>query len=375
MSWTIDTFPIFELTTGDELSLKTYTLKGNRKGPHIHIQANVHGAELQGNALILRLMEFLKGKDINGSITFIPMANPLGLNNKQGIYTAGRFNPHTGDNWNRNYIDIIKKSNFDLKDFCQSHIDTDWDEIKSKYKSELKNIFASYIDKLKSDYKLSENNYLNLILQKTASASDGILDLHTGPIATEYLYCAYYEKEIATYLNFPHVLMMPDEFAGAMDEAGFMPWIYLREEFKNQGREIALDIESFTLELGSEEQFSMKTQEDQLEGIINYLKYKGCLEGEAKAYSYKSCDLSDYKTYHAPKAGFCEYKVSVGSSYKKGDVLASIYNLKELDPNSPIESTEYDLLAQEDGIIINYAPSSAIQMGMELFQVMTNINE
>ena len=373
MNWKVEQLPIYELSTGDTFSIKTYTLS-NGVGPHVHIQASVHGAELQGNAIILRLMEQLKAEDLQGSITFIPLANPLATNNKHGTYTFGRTNPHTGDNWNRNYTDIIEKTDFDIKEFCSKNLDKDWQQIKSAFKIELENLFKDHISQLQSSHQLSENNYLNLILQKTAAKADVILDLHTGPIATEYLYCAHYEKEIAKYLNFPYVLFMPDEFAGAMDEAAFSPWIKLKESLAELGKEIELDVYSLTCELGSEEVFSMTSQSDQLEGIINFLKFNKVLSGEIQTYPYKSCELSDNKTYQAPHGGLVDYKLSPYDTFKKGDTLCSTYKLNKLDPTNPIASTKFDLIAQEDGLIINRCPSSAVQKGMELYQVMTNIS-
>ena len=56
--------------------------------------------------------------------------------------------------------------------------------------------------------------------------------------------------------------------------------------------------------------------------------------------------------------------------YKKGDVLASIYNLSTLDPEKPIESTQEEIKAIQDGIVINRCPSSSVHEGMELFQIM-----
>ena len=258
MKWNEYEFPIKELATGETLNLKTYTIHGKEPGPHIHIQASVHGAELQGNAVILQLMDMLNTREIKGSITFIPLANPYATNNKHGTYTYGRYNPVTGDNWNRNYRDIIKDSNFDIVAFVNSYKDKPWKEIKAAFKTKLDEIFESHIEHLNQTKMLSENNKLNLLLQQLAAKADGILDLHTGPVATRYLYAAEYEEEISYYLKFKHILIIPDEFGGAMDEACFMPWIHLRDTFKSIGKDISLDIESFTLEFGSEETFSMQ---------------------------------------------------------------------------------------------------------------------
>ena len=374
MKWKIDSYPIKELATGETLNIKTYTAIG-APGPHIHIQASVHGAELQGNAVILQLMEMLNDITINGSITFIPLANPYATNNKHGTYTYGRYNPVTGDNWNRNYVDVILKSGFDIDNFAKEHQDLPWHELKETFKIKLDQIIDQYVEKLIQNKTLSENNKLNLILQKLCAKSDTILDLHTGPVATRYLYSAEYEQDIAQFLKFKHILIIPDEFGGAMDEAAFMPWIHLKNGLKKLGRDIKLDVESFTLEFGSEETFCMQNASKDVESIINFLKYKGVVSGEPNKIDSYSCHLENYRTIYSPNGGLVDYHFEPGQKYSKGDTLASFYNLKNIDPLNPITSSRSTVVAEEDGIIINRCPSSSVHQGMELFQVMTKLTE
>jgi predicted deacylase len=222
---------------------------------------------------------------------------------------------------------------------------------------------------------LSENNKLNLILQQLASKADGVLDLHTGPVATRYLYAAEYEKEVSKYLKFKHILIIPNEFGGAMDEASFMPWIHLLKALKKYDIEVDLDIESFTLEFGSEETFCMENASKDVESIINYFKYKGMIEGSPDQIDAHSCHLDNFKTIYSPSGGLVDYHFDPGQRFLKGDTLASFYNFKKIDPTDPIVSSRSSIIAQQDGIIINRCPSSSIHEGMELFQVMTKLEE
>lgn len=370
MNWKTEEIPIKQLATGHSLTFKTHTITG-KPGPHIHIQASVHGAELQGNAVILKLMESLKDIDLYGSITFIPLANPWATNNKHGTYTYGRYNPVTGDNWNRNYTDIFNIYKDEIKSFCNKYKDETWDNIKKQFKLFLESTLENHILELEKQKKISSNNKLNLYLQKIASKADGILDLHTGPTATRYLYASDYVEDKAKYLLFKYILIMPSEFGGAMDEAGFMPWIHLQNALKEIGREINLDLESYTLEFGSEETFCMKSATNDVESIINYLKYKGLIKEEPKIIKSHYANLENYQTIYSHTGGLVDYNVNPGDAYGKGDVLASIYNLSALDPHNPIESTKEEIKALEEGIVINRCPSSSVHEGMELLQVMS----
>lgn len=376
MQWLINEIPVKELSTGEVLSIKTYTLKGNSPGPHVHVQASVHGAEIQGNAVILKLMEKLKGIEIKGSITLIPLANPYATLNKHGTYTYGRYNPVTGHNWNRNYIDIVKTCKINLNDFVNQYLNDPVELIVAEYKKYIQNALDIYVSSLANANTLQDNNRINLILQGLSVSADGVLDLHTGPTATRYLYSAEYEEEISKVMLFKNILVIPNEFDGAMDEASFMPWIHLTKAYQDNGREIKFPIESFTLEFGSEETFQMDRGEKDVESIINYLKYKGMIEaGLKKLDQVFYAKLENYKTIYSPLGGLVDFHLSPGDHFKKNDLLAVIYQMKKIDPNDPIKSCSSEVRAQGDGIVINRCPSSNVHQGMELFQVMLEVYE
>ncbi len=80
---------IGERADGSQYVLRTLQYKGS-KGPSVFIGVGVHGDELTGNACVWRLIDFLKDKNIRGTITIMPGMNPDGLNyNIRGIPEAG----------------------------------------------------------------------------------------------------------------------------------------------------------------------------------------------------------------------------------------------------------------------------------------------
>lgn len=358
------------LIGGGEYSLSKYTLRGTESGPCVYMQASLHGGELQGNAVILSLIEELKSMPLKGSLIFVPLSNPYATNCKIGKYTFGRFNPNTGDNWNRNFIDIIDKLEIDLETFCKKFINESEVIIREKFKLLLNKEIIKYQKKLEQNNKLHDNNNLNLILQKIASKADVVLDLHTGPSATEYLYSATRSIEDAEYLHFKYVLEVEHEFAGAMDEATFMPWVHLTNSFKAMGRDIQFNFHSFTLELTSEEGFSMSQAKKQKEKILNYLRYKGLINGDSGKKKIIKCPLANYETIFTPVSGLIDYSLELGKPFKKGDLLGTIYQFHNLDDHS-FSKHIHPVRANEDGYLINRCPSSAVVQGMELFQVIS----
>ncbi len=363
--------PLREQPSGSELSLKVIEVDGSFEGPHCYIQASVHGAEHQGNAVIYKLLEYLETNPIIGKITILPMANPLALDTKVGTYTFGRFNANTGDNWNRLYFDFTKSST-EISDFAKIHIDEDDKVIGKEYKKLLKKLILNKKAE-HTAYGPKYNGLLNLTLQELATDSDYVLDLHTGPIATRYLYVPEYLEKKSDDLYFPHRLIIPNEFGGAMDEATFMPWVNLQAELKKLGRDYEIPFESYTVELGSEEVISLREAEEDLLHILNYLHHRGMIKEAPAAVNtstHVKCKLSDYKTYYAPRGALYDYQVSPGQHFKKGDVLAIGINFENLFRNEPVK---FEVKALADGVLINHYPSSSVQSGAELIQVMENV--
>jgi hypothetical protein len=79
---------IGERADGSRIALPLIEYRGS-PGPSLFIGAGIHGDELTGLASIWKLYEFLKGKDIRGTITIMPAMNPDGLSyNVRGIPEA-----------------------------------------------------------------------------------------------------------------------------------------------------------------------------------------------------------------------------------------------------------------------------------------------
>ena len=352
-----------ELATGDKYEVFLYEYKSEKEGPTVHIQSSVHGAELQGNLVILELMDYFEKNDFAGTIRFIPLANPSATNQKIGTSTLGRFNPVTGENWNRNYLDIAKEfdknESFDFDNFIDENKNETNSEVISSFKKFLKEGVQKFRKNL-SVYGLSENVKLHYILQEFAAEADIVLDLHTGPKAVRYLYIPDYAKESAKAFNFPFNLVIPHVFGGAMDEATFMPWVRLEEKTGVR------HFESFTVELGGEEQVSSEDSKDDALRILNYLKNKKVITDSPKAKKVNElwADISNFKTYFAPKGGLVEYNCTPGDFSKKGESLLSIFNFADLSKKKT------DLLALKDCYIINHSPACSVNEGMELIQVI-----
>ncbi|MBU3023196.1 succinylglutamate desuccinylase/aspartoacylase family protein [Aestuariibacter sp. A3R04] len=355
--------------SGRSMNVPVYRLKGNIPGPTIYIQSSIHGAEVQGNVVIYHLIQALQKQVIAGEIILVPNCNPVGTNIKAGEYTLGRFDPVNGTNWNRGYFFDAEK----VKDFADTvQPEDNIDEIRQQFRA----YWAACIEeKLASPWGLGLAQQLNLKLQRLAVSADAVLDLHNGPVSTRHIYIPEFAKNAARLFNFPHCIFIPNVFAGALDEATFCPWWTLQEHLESRfGRPYHFDVVGFTLEMGSQEVIKFSEGEIDAASILCYLAAKGCLpEGshQPKEMTRIGVDLSDYKTLYTDWGGMVEYCAKPGEKVKKGQVMARVLNIDELDN----EAGSFDITAPCDLIPMLHFPSASVLSGTQLYKVFTQYTE
>ncbi len=357
-----------EMASGAKLTVPVYRFKGESDAPSVYIQANMHGAEVQGNAVIYQLLEQLRQLKILGDITLVPYANPVGCNHKNGEYTLGRFDPITGVNWNRMYHNNPALVSTIVNDY----LDASEAEIASVFKQALLNDITQQLEH--NIYGLTTGQRIAYQLQKLAHQADFVLDLHTGPISSKHLYCPEYAKASASYFNIEHTLLIPNVFDGALDEATFCPWWSLTEAFAEKGRTVNFDKESFTVELGSQEQIDLDVALVDAQSILCYLQYKGVIAGDSyqpDSMTRYACYLKHYKAFYSPMGGMVDYLAEFGKPLPAGKPLARILRM---DHYGDGDALHYISLDKEVIPILHFA-SASVNQGTELYKVFTEFFE
>lgn len=370
-----------EMASGVKLTVPVYRYECQPEDlhttvPNVYIQANMHGAEVQGNAVIFQLLEILRNSKVYANITLVPYANPVACNHKNGEYTLGRFDPITGVNWNRMY-------HFDeavIKPFAQQNIDACEDEIKTKFQQLLLDQIEQKLDH--NIWGLTTGQRIAYQLQRMAHQADLVLDLHTGPISSKHLYCPEYAKASAGYFDIPHTILIPNGFDGAMDEATFCPWWNLQQAYTALGRNLtmgegAFAKESFTVELGSQEQIDLDVAHQDALGILSYLHYKGVVASNTKQeylpqkMTRYGCYLKDYKALHSPMGGMVDYLAEFGKPLPAGQPLARILRMDNYGDGDPLHNISLD----RQVIPILHFASASVNQGTELYKVFSHYFE
>ncbi|GAA0787646.1 MULTISPECIES: succinylglutamate desuccinylase/aspartoacylase family protein [Pseudomonadati] len=356
-----------ELAAGQMLNVPLFTFKGtDSTAPAVYVQANVHGAEVQGNAVIYQLMSMLENCQVLGDIVLAPLANPLGINQKSGEFTLGRFDPITGVNWNREYLD----HKVDVAAWYFEHQSLSDAQLIQAYKSMLVEACES---KLQQPWGITTGHRLAVSLQSLAHRADIVLDLHTGPKSCKHLYCPEYDMRSARFFSIPYSLIIPNSFGGAMDEAAFCPWWQLTEYAASQGRHFTVPVAAFTLELASQERIDMADALVDAKGIMAYLSHRGVIKeviqpAEMPRYA---CYLKDYKKFHAPQSGMVEYCATVGQPLLAGQTLVNMLRLDLYGSDQAFTPLSLD----KDCVPILHFASASVHQGTELYKVMTNVFE
>ncbi|MDO6692019.1 succinylglutamate desuccinylase/aspartoacylase family protein [Aliiglaciecola sp. 3_MG-2023] len=351
--------------SGRNMNVPLYRFKGNQPGPKVYVQSSIHGAEVQGNVVIYHLIQTLKSLDICGEITLVPNCNPVGTNIKAGEYTLGRFDPINGTNWNRGYYyDQVLVTEFvDTVDEGESI-----GSIKSRFRQAIK---QKIDEKLTDTWGLGLAQQLNLKLQQLAFDADIVIDLHNGPVSTRHIYVPEYAKASAALFNIPHVILIPNKFAGALDEATFCHWWSLQDLLtEKRTSPIQFDVEAFTLEMGSQEVISFEEGLYDAQSILSYLNAKGCLvdaQYTPKNMQRVAVTLNNYKILYTHQGGMVEYLAKPGLEVKKGQPLAKVLNVDELENERGTET----ICAPCDLIPILHFPSASVLSGTQLYKCFT----
>ncbi len=295
--------------SGDTLSLTSFTYE-NGSGPKIYLQGNLHGPEIFGTALLVKLINYLsKNQIIRGTLTIVPQANPFGVQSQTYGLIHGRWNPQTGNNWNR--------------------------------------IFSK-----------QEGDSVEAVLARTlislAKGHDIILDIHTSGAETiPHVYTSQEASGTFSRLGCAfHILYDEKDYCGAFDET---LWKLGKENGKN--------VLAATWEASSHVTLSEKDLDARLEDLLRLLSSLGIIEGQKDIKSHPDCVFMEQTQWlSSPKAGYLTWIKSIGESICVGEAYANIYE--------PWSGNIEHLFAKSNMIILSKGTLQAVSSGQEIGKII-----
>jgi len=316
--------PIQELASGDMLTIQVHTFIGNKPGPIVYLQGNLHGPEIFGTALLLRLVQILgKQKSLKGKIIIVPCANPMGVNQIAYNSMIGRWNAQSGTNWNRI--------------FPMSPLKNHTEEI-------------SFYKNLLIENNLSIESKLAATLRTLSAGANYVLDIHTtGSSSAEHLFTyPWMHRDFADLAVPIHLELSLDDVVGAFDESHVLP--FLKTLSQEKVAKVA------TWEAHFHGHIDNTTIAQRLTQILSWLDglwaKKASTKPEPEIHS-KSAHLC------APVAGYYAWTKKVGERVEKGDIYALVYQTK--GGSIPVKATcSFTLL----GVYGVAATASGEQIGL-----------
>jgi predicted deacylase len=371
---TISTIPIIQLASGDRLSIQVYKFISAQPGKKAYLQANLHGAEIVGNAVIHQMIEFLMTLDntqLAGEIWLVPVCNPLSANQRTHYFSTGRYNIYDGKDWNRIFWDYEKKYDF-LAAFAQSQLNFQPNDIRKNYLELITDTFDEELTKLNSPSGLPFNERYRYQLQSLCLDANYVIDLHSSSNqAIDYLYCFHSREDSARAFLLEHgILMKKNEYDGdAFDEAFIKPWLALEDKLAELGKPIRFDVESWTLELGSGMQMNPESVNKGVIGIKNYLIYKKVLNLPGFPCSLQEViftQKSKIKKYYAPVGGMIQGRVQLGSLVEAGQRLYQILNFSKQEEVPAL----INVCAEQAGLVFDTSTNYAVNEGEYVLSIM-----
>lgn len=371
----IHTQELLKLASGDTLSLQIYQFSGQTSGKKAYIQANLHGSEIVGNAVIYQLIEYFSGLDpqqIIGEIYLVPVCNPLGTNQRNHFFATGRYNSYDGKDWNRIFWDY-EKEKVDFKAFAQAHLNCPTSIIRQNFLEKQKVAFEKKREQINKPSSVRYSHHYRYLLQSFCLDANYVIDIHSSSnLGSDYVYCFQGREESAKYLGLDYAILMTEYDGDAFDEAFLKPWLALEKQFERLGYPIQLDVEAWTLELGSGMQMNPQSVAKGVAGIKNYLIYHEILKIPIQ--SPQTTDVTFVKrqqvqSYYAPTGGMIQQRLPLKQRVKAGDRLYQLLSFNKEGKNP----TVIDICAETEGFVFDLSISHSVNQGEYVLGILKEI--
>lgn len=313
MKYSSTIHPLQTLITGDTLSIAVHKFTEN-VGPSCFLQANLHGPEIFGSALLIKLIQYIRAhpEELLGSLTIVPQANPVGVQHQIYGYQIGRWNLQNGKNWNR----IFNMGGHD-----------------DSLESSLRDMLFSFAD-----------------------GHDIILDIHTsGAACAPHTFSSPDSIPLFTALESRMNILIDDkDYYGAFDESCV-------RMAKKMGRHV----HAATWEVSCHGTIEADVLESRFRSLLCFLREVGVLDpqGIAKGISViPHADLNQLSVLHASDGGYLVWVKEPGEKINAGDVYGHIYK--------PQDGSIVELMASRPFFFLIRHPLQAVSSGQEIAEVI-----
>lgn len=306
-------------------------------GPSVYLQAALHANEQPGTGALHVLSGRLRGAEaageLLGSVTIVPVANPIGLAQHLFGDQMGRFDTASRVNFNREYP-LLDQPDVGLLDAGGP-----WTGAEA----------------------------LKRRLLALAMPHDIVLDLHCDDEAVPYLYMhgALWPigQDLAVALGAEAVVLWDGPDGGAaFEEAALAPWLAVPTAEAHLDRRVVA-----TVELRGRRDVSEELGGHDAEGLWRFLLGRGVVAGELplpRPFAGVAASIRRVTMVRASQPGTIWYHVSPGDRVEAGARLATILHR----PGEAL--SEYDVAAPHAGYVLTRRAHRYTRAGEDLLKLV-----
>jgi predicted deacylase len=331
----MEAFVIPGLAPGTMHTLPVWRFGAPGAHPKIYVQAGLHADEVPGLLAAQHLLGLLQAHAeagrIQGEIIVVPMANPIGLQQRVMGGLAGRFSLADGVNFNRAYPDLAPGVAADIADRLGEDPDTNEAIIR-----------AALLQANAATPAHTPAEHLKRTLLGLALDADLVLDLHCENAGVVHLYALTplvdHCRPLAALLGAQALLLAEESGGHPFDEACSQPWLHLQRAFP--GHPIPLACCAVTVELRGDTDVSHGLAAADAEALVNAMILASAIDAPVPRLPLARCrptNLADVELLVAPAPGILVMHRTPGARVGAGDLVAEVVdpvtgNISELRP-------------------------------------------
>lgn len=351
-------------TPGATTELYWYTAGPADAATRVHLQAALHADEQPGTMALHHLLPRLRDADAAGQLkahfTIFPSVNPLGLANRSLRHHIGRYDVHSGVNYNRRWSDlypqIAEAIAGRLTDDPQANIAT------------IRAAATAWID---SQRPASAAQQLRWLVLKSAVAADIVLDLHCDDDSLKHIFTSPELmpglQDLADWMGVAATLTAEDSGGGSFDEV--LPSLYRKARLAHPNHPIPAAAETATLEYrGQADSFDALGIADAA-GLFGFFAGRGLIAADpgprpAPAPSPTPFEATEVLRVDMP--GLLAYRVELGDRVTRGQPIADLIAMD--GPDAFI--ARRPILSGTDGFVLSRVTGKYVVRGGNVAKIV-----
>ena len=363
MTRQITAYPLPTVTPGTSRQVVVFSHGHPQARPRVYLQAGLHGNENPGPLVLHHLLERLDSLSeagrILGSITTVPLVNPIGLSQFINQELAGRSDLYGGNNFNRGFPRLVEAVASRIKGRLGPDGPANRELARAALEEEAANLSSS-----------DEADALRQLITRLAAPADLALDLHADGQSLLHLFTHPVHRaageELAAWLGVPVVLLGADPAAQSFDDALNLFWTELAEIFPDYP--LPPGCLAATLEMRGRVDVDDLTAGADADHLVQFLTAAGAIAGDPGPRPEPLWPPSPLEgVFHgrAPGPGLAVYKKELGDWVAGGEVVAEILDPTALDPML----ARIPVVSETDGLFFSRNLVRLVRPGQIFFKV------